>query len=345
MGQYLHSKCHLCQYDTTSTISLAPGCESSFLLATRIQRFTVVNSRQEPFPSVIRRRSPAEAGGEWKAYSQGPHHRQRPLLRDSEPSSAAPPPLPLRPGDGPRGRSPVPGEPRRPPGAAESAPPGPTRRQRKWRRPTAASTPRARHGAAHVGLPFPTAPPSLPLLFPPPSRRVAAPPCATHGTAAGGGGSSFVRIEHQRAPCVFALPPSLHPTSRGHGAAREPVQESEAEQQGAELGERAGSWACGGVGRGEEERRETWPRLRGDVAARLGAAVPRSGRDGESRARAGPLPERPRAPSGGIAAVSPLESTVLPWGARAASVEGLGVSSPPPSPPALFFQRCGKRQS
>lgn len=212
---------------------------------------------------------------------RGAHHRQRPLLRDSEPSSAAPPPLPLRPGDGPRGRSPVPGVPRRPPGAAESAPPGPTRRQRKWRRPTAASTPRARHGAAHVGLPFPTAPPSLPLLFPPPSRRVAAPPCATHGTAAGGG-SSFVRIEHQRAPCVFALPPSLHPTSRGHGAAREPVQESEAEQQGAELGERAGRWACGGVGRGEEGDVAKAPRRCGGQAG--GCRAPQREGWGEPRA-------------------------------------------------------------
>lgn len=186
----------------------------------------------------------------------------------------------------------------------------------------------------------PRLPPSLcySLLPPAGSRLLPALPTAQQPAAAAA--SSASSISGHRASS-----PSLLPFIRPPAAMELP----ESQCKKAKLSNRVPNWVSGRAGgRAEEwggERRETWPRLRGDVAARLGAAVPRSGRDGESRARAGPLPERPRAPSGGIAAVSPLESTVLPRGARAASVEGLGVSSPPPSPPALFFQRCGKRQS
>lgn len=73
------------------------------------------------------------------------------------------------------------------------------------------------------------------------------------------GGSGFIRAEHQSERRVLLTSLSSR-CPCGHGAAREPVQESQAEQQGAELGERAGGapggrWACGGRGAGRKQRR------------------------------------------------------------------------------------------
>ncbi|EOB01165.1 hypothetical protein Anapl_04778 [Anas platyrhynchos] len=119
-----------------------------------------------------------------------------------------------------------------------------------------------------AGLAFPMRlppppPPFSPSSPPPPPplaacRLLPAPTSSLRHPRPGGGDSGGLdRPEHPKGPRRLTLPPSSR-RPRGHGAAREPVQESEAEQQGAELGERAGAGGEKGGKKEKKERESRW---------------------------------------------------------------------------------------
>lgn len=201
------------------------------------------------------------------------------------------------------------------------------RRRRKWRPPFPEHVTARRRRAA--GLPWLRVPsaasllPSFPPSVPPSRRGAAAPPCTTFGRVAGvrrrrsssaAAASSAPSISREGAS---SSPASSSRCPRGHGAAREPVQESQAEQQGAELGERAGGapvggWACRGRGAGREKRPSAavmWQYGGGSGSRDGGLRAPlpaRTGRDAErGRGGANPVTERRCRGPGGSAAEDP----------------------------------------